>query len=347
MEPAQHGVQDVMNISTEVHVFHRAILDLGGARLSLGGEETKDGHAFSSGGPSGQSRKRPYLYSVHPSGSDEFRHLNWSSPMFGLLKKSKPQQDVYFPFKTVFEKEQLIFDKKQFASNEFDFVQKKKKRQNRCDDEKWVHVFHRAILDLGRARLSLGGEETKDGHAFSSGGPSGQSRKRPYLYSVHPSDSDESRHLDWSSPWLALDRGYIKSHSASLDDPFNPSQFQKCRLPSRIISNTQLKFMFFTVPYLIWVEPDLAWVVKKPKTDMHSHPADHPDSLASVLIFTPCIHLVRMNLDILTGLLRFLWLALDRGYIKSHSASLDDLFNLSQFQKCSLPSRIISNNQLK
>ncbi|KAG5380496.1 hypothetical protein IGI04_028338 [Brassica rapa subsp. trilocularis] len=41
--------------------------------------------------------------------------------------------------------------------------------------------------------------------------------------------------------WLALDRGYIKSHSASLDDPFNPSQFQKCRLPSRIISNTQLK----------------------------------------------------------------------------------------------------------
>ncbi|WZZ44758.1 hypothetical protein YC2023_041017 [Brassica napus] len=41
--------------------------------------------------------------------------------------------------------------------------------------------------------------------------------------------------------WLALDRGYIKSHSASLDDPFNPSQFQKCCLPSRIISNTQLK----------------------------------------------------------------------------------------------------------
>ncbi|KAG5393916.1 hypothetical protein IGI04_023879 [Brassica rapa subsp. trilocularis] len=114
-----------------------------------------------------------------------------------------------------------------------------------------VHVFHRAILNLGRARLSLGGEETKDGHAFSSGRPSGKSRKRPYLYPVHPSGSDESRHLDWYSPfspthsfflwWLALDRGYIKSHSASLDDPFNPSQFQKCRLPSRIISNTQLK----------------------------------------------------------------------------------------------------------
>ncbi|KAJ4888735.1 DNA replication licensing factor MCM6 [Raphanus sativus] len=26
------------------------------------------------------------------------------------------------------------------------------------------------------------------------------------------------------------------------------------------------------------VEPDLAWVVRKPKTDMHSHPTDHPDS---------------------------------------------------------------------
>ncbi|WZZ85221.1 hypothetical protein YC2023_113800 [Brassica napus] len=58
--------------------------------------------------------------------------------MFGLFKKSKPQQDVYFPFKTIFEKEQLIFDKKQFASNGFDFVQKQRKRQNWCDDEKWV-----------------------------------------------------------------------------------------------------------------------------------------------------------------------------------------------------------------
>uniref|UniRef100_M4FAS2 Uncharacterized protein n=1 Tax=Brassica campestris TaxID=3711 RepID=M4FAS2_BRACM len=64
MEPAQHGVQ-------EVHVFHRTRLDLGRARLSLGGEETKDGHAFSFGGPSGQSCRRPYRYPVHPSGSDE------------------------------------------------------------------------------------------------------------------------------------------------------------------------------------------------------------------------------------------------------------------------------------
>ncbi|KAF3495788.1 hypothetical protein DY000_02056464 [Brassica cretica] len=97
MEPAQHRVQDVLNISTEVHVFHRTRLDLDHARLEkdhvrlekdhtrldldhvrldLGGEETEDGHAFSSGGPSGQSRKRPYRYPVHPSGSDEPGHLD-------------------------------------------------------------------------------------------------------------------------------------------------------------------------------------------------------------------------------------------------------------------------------
>uniref|UniRef100_A0A0D3D351 CCHC-type domain-containing protein n=1 Tax=Brassica oleracea var. oleracea TaxID=109376 RepID=A0A0D3D351_BRAOL len=46
----------------------------GHTRLSLGREETEDGHAFSSGGPSGQSRKHPYLYHVHPSGSDEPGH---------------------------------------------------------------------------------------------------------------------------------------------------------------------------------------------------------------------------------------------------------------------------------
>ncbi|KAF2568646.1 hypothetical protein F2Q68_00024438 [Brassica cretica] len=33
MEPAQHGVQDVLNISTEVHVFHRTRLNLDHARL--------------------------------------------------------------------------------------------------------------------------------------------------------------------------------------------------------------------------------------------------------------------------------------------------------------------------
>nr|VDD22402.1 unnamed protein product [Brassica oleracea] len=269
-------------------------------------------------------------------------------PMFGLLKKSKPQQDVYFPFKTVFEKEQLIFEKKQFASNGFDFVQKQRKRQNICDDENKAvkptskapstrcfkchrighyankcqkqkplvtlenenletkpekedplpiqkpdqtqgehcadygsfaynpfpfnvsdlrtNLFEEEVNDVprfvdqsiganqhgdqdvlnnltevrssdrtghtdravmrasrlelrleprpddrttarlprptrhskthGRARLSLGREETKDGHTFSSGGPSGQSCKHTYLYPVHPSGSDEPGRLD-------------------------------------------------------------------------------------------------------------------------------------------------------
>uniref|UniRef100_A0A0D3E821 Uncharacterized protein n=1 Tax=Brassica oleracea var. oleracea TaxID=109376 RepID=A0A0D3E821_BRAOL len=53
----------------------------------------------------------------------------------------------------------------------------------------------------GQARLSLGREETKDEHAFLSGGPSRQSHKRPYLHPVHPSGSDEP------GQWLALDRG--------------------------------------------------------------------------------------------------------------------------------------------
>ncbi|KAF3536310.1 hypothetical protein F2Q69_00022559 [Brassica cretica] len=86
------------------------------------------------------------------------------------------------------------------------------------------------------------------------------------------------------------------------------------------------------------VEPDLAWVVKKQKMDMHSQPADHPDSPASVLIFTPCIHLsiifVCLLVDSQHTTFVLGWLALDRGYIKSHSASLDDPFNPSQFQKC-------------
>ncbi|KAF3541565.1 hypothetical protein F2Q69_00023055 [Brassica cretica] len=104
-----------------------------------------------------------------------------------------------------------------------------------------------------------------------------------------------------------------------------------------------------TVPELVFpdhldilrtiVEPDLSWVVKNPKTDMHSHLADHPDSPACVLLFTA--------LDTASSDEPGQWLALDRGYIKSHSASLDNPSNPSQFQKCRLPSRFISNTQLK
>ncbi|KAF2596905.1 hypothetical protein F2Q68_00011515 [Brassica cretica] len=55
-----------------------------------------------------------------------------------------------------------------------------------------------------------------------------------------------------------------------------------------------------TVPELVFpdhldilrtiVEPDLAWIVKNLKTYMDSHPADHPDSPAGVLIVT-AVHL--------------------------------------------------------
>ena len=80
--------------------------------------------------------------------------------MFGLLKKSKTQQDVYFPFKTVLEKEQMIFgNKKQFASNGFDFVQKQRnqrKRQNKFDDdEKWVRSGDRPFTKAKRSNRDV------------------------------------------------------------------------------------------------------------------------------------------------------------------------------------------------
>ncbi|KAF2563979.1 hypothetical protein F2Q70_00017394 [Brassica cretica] len=62
-----------------------------------------------------------------------------------------------------------------------------------------------------------------------------------------------------------------------------------------------------TVPELVFpdyldilktiVEPDLAWVVKNPKTNLHSHPADHPDSPVCVLLHTVVHHLVRMTMN--------------------------------------------------
>ncbi|KAG5384696.1 hypothetical protein IGI04_036166, partial [Brassica rapa subsp. trilocularis] len=107
--------------------------------------------------------------------------------------------------------------------------------------------------------------------------------------------------LDWSFGW-----NHVQTTKSTEPQPVFPDQLNILR-PT--------------------VEPELAWVMKKPKTNMHYYPADHPDSPASVLIFTPCIHLPTHSF--ISG-----WLALDHGYIKSHSASLDDPFNPSQFQKC-------------
>ncbi|CAN6820316.1 unnamed protein product, partial [Brassica oleracea] len=134
----------------------------GRARLSLGREETKDGHAFLSGGPSGQSRKRPYLYPVHPSDlrTNLFEEEGNDVPWFvdqSIGANQHGDQDVL----------------------------------NNLTEVPRLPRPTRHSKTHGRARLSLGREETKDGHAFLSGGPSGQSRKRPYLYPVHPSGSDE------------------------------------------------------------------------------------------------------------------------------------------------------------
>ena len=84
--------------------------------------------------------------------------------MFGLHKKSnqasKPQQNVFYPFKTVFEKEQLIFgDKKQFTSNGFDFVQKQRnqrKMQKKFDeDEKRVRNGDRPFTKAKRSNCDM------------------------------------------------------------------------------------------------------------------------------------------------------------------------------------------------
>uniref|UniRef100_A0A0D3AVQ2 CCHC-type domain-containing protein n=1 Tax=Brassica oleracea var. oleracea TaxID=109376 RepID=A0A0D3AVQ2_BRAOL len=327
--------------------------------------------------------------------------------MFGLLQKSKPQQDVYFPFKTVFEKEQLIFDKKQFASNGFDFVQKQRKRQNRCDDEKWVRSGDRPFTKAKRSNRDVPDQDElqtyasldkmldKAIHVVRQLKKKGNTNTFSAL--KHQCKSSYLSNSDLKTNEISFDKSKAvkptsKAHSTRcfkchrIGHYANKCQKQKPLvtlenenletkpekedpLPIQKLDQTQdLRTNLFKeegnyVPWFVdqsiganqhedqnvlnnltettepqpvfpdqldilrpTVEPDLAWVVKKPKMDMHSPPADHPDSPASVLIFTPCIHLPTHSF--------FLWwLALDRGYIKSHSASLDDPFNPSQFQK--------------
>ncbi|KAF3590596.1 hypothetical protein DY000_02025569 [Brassica cretica] len=157
----------------------------GRARLSLGREEAEDGHAFLSGGPSGQSSKRPYLYPVHPSGSNELQtyaslekmlhkaiHVVRSSDRTGHTDRAVPRA-----YRLELRLEPRPDDR----------LPRTEARLPRPTRHSKTH---------GRVRLSLGGEETEDGRAFSSGRPSGQSRKRPYRYPVHPSGSDEPGHLD-------------------------------------------------------------------------------------------------------------------------------------------------------
>ncbi|KAL0761216.1 hypothetical protein Bca101_077366 [Brassica carinata] len=222
--------------------------------------------------------------------------------MFGLLKKSKPQQDVYFPFKTVFEKEQLIFDKKQFASNGFDFVQKQRKRQNRSDDEKLVRSGDCPFTKAKRSNRDVSNQNELQTYA---------SLEKMLHKAIHvvrqlkkKGNTNTSSAPKQQSNSSSLSNSDLKTNVLSYDKSKAVKTTRSVIMPTSA-KNRNRWFMFFTVPDLTWIMPDLTWVVKKPKTDMHSHPADHPDNPASVLIFTPCIHLVRMNLDILTSLLHF------------------------------------------
>nr|VDD22400.1 unnamed protein product [Brassica oleracea] len=295
--------------------------------------------------------------------------------MFGLLKKSKPQQDVYFPFKTVFEKEQLIFEKKQFASNGFDFVQKQRKRQNMCDDEKWVRSgdrpftkakrSNRVVLDQNELQTYASLEKMlhKTIHAIRQlkrkGNTNTSSALKHQCKSSYLSNSDlktneisfdKSKAVKPTSkapstrcfkchrighyankcqkqkPLVTLENENLETKPEK-EDPLpihKPDQTQGehylrtnlfeeegndvPRFVDQSIGANQHgdqdvlnNLTETTEPQPVFpdqldilrptVEPDLAWVVKKPKMDMHSPPADHPDSPASVLIFTACIHL--------------------------------------------------------
>ncbi|KAG5384664.1 hypothetical protein IGI04_036134, partial [Brassica rapa subsp. trilocularis] len=291
------------------------------------------------------------LRRIHIKISSLFFLFSFPTKMFGLLKKSKPQQDVYFPFKTIFEKEQLIFDKKQFASKEFDFVQKQKKRQNRCDDEKWFEMNSKKVLnknefsgplnafDIGAYDLGLGSfvsiQEGSDEEQYratmvepeANFGRAGRSDTYlGELVELNQSDTyiselDELSELSDTS--LELNELSDTEDGAGLvagrNGPFSAQ---------RKIHNKFNLGRFYTKFDQVFADGLMPICIKKYQ-QKESKSWSYQGAFNNTLISSQK------------------WLALDRGYIKSHSASLDDPFNPSQFQKCRLPSRIISNIQLK
>ncbi|KAF2555687.1 hypothetical protein F2Q68_00013856 [Brassica cretica] len=64
-----------------------------------------------------------------------------------------PTTRHFYPLRIAFEKKiQTIFgDKKQFVSNEFDVVQKRRKKQNMYDDEKWLRSGDRRFTKTKRS----------------------------------------------------------------------------------------------------------------------------------------------------------------------------------------------------
>uniref|UniRef100_A0A0D3E6V5 CCHC-type domain-containing protein n=1 Tax=Brassica oleracea var. oleracea TaxID=109376 RepID=A0A0D3E6V5_BRAOL len=296
--------------------------------------------------------------------------------MFGLLKKSKPQQDVYFPFKTVFEKEQLNFDKKQFASNGFDFVHKQRKRQNKCDDEKWVRSGDRPFTKTKKSNRDVPDQNELQTYASwekmfdkaihvvrqlkkkGNTNTSSAAKQQTNSSSLSNSDlktnvlsSDKSKAVKTTSKALStrcfkchrvghyankcqkqkslvtlekVETEPEKKNPLPIFDDYDMNRMKDLRInlfeeegndvprfvdqsiganqhgDQDVLNNLTelrleprpddrlpvLKLVFPDQLDILrpMVEPDLAWVVKKPKTDMHSHPADHPDSPASVLI---------------------------------------------------------------
>ncbi|CDY62479.1 BnaCnng40320D [Brassica napus] len=211
--------------------------------------------------------------------------------MFELLKKSKPQQDVYFPFKTVFEKEQLIFNKKQFAYNGFDFVQKQRNRQNMCDDE------NKAVKPTSNAHSTRCFKCHRIGHYAN------KCQKQKPLVTLENENLETKPEKEDPLPIQIPDqtqdlRTNLFEEEGNdvprfVDQSIGANQHGDQDALNNLTETTESQPVFPDQLDILrpTVEPDLAWVVKKPKMDMHSPSADHPDSPASVLIFTPCIHL--------------------------------------------------------
>ncbi|WZZ66301.1 hypothetical protein YC2023_077671 [Brassica napus] len=187
MEPTQHGVQDVLNISTEVHVFHRTRLDLDHARLEKDHARLEKDHA---------------RLDLDHEVSQNDRNFSLLARLAHTARTGDRTDGLIDPFDQF-----MHFDQPNFTK---------------------ARIFHLSE-DIGHTWSSMVHDLDMVVHTDSP-------TSVVLLTAVHASGYNE-----YGQKPNTLDRGYIKSHSASLDDPFNSSQFQKCRLPSRIISNTQLK----------------------------------------------------------------------------------------------------------
>uniref|UniRef100_M4DCE1 Uncharacterized protein n=1 Tax=Brassica campestris TaxID=3711 RepID=M4DCE1_BRACM len=197
--------------------------------------------------------------------------------MFGLLNKSKPQQDVYFPYKTVNQrKRQNKFDDDEAWVRSGDRPFTKAKRNNRVVFDKnelqtyviLEKMLHKAIHAIRQLKKKRNTNSSPAPNSKSIGANQhGDQDVLNNLTEVRSSDLTDQ--TDRAVPFR-LELGW---NHVQMTEPTEPTEPQS-------VFPDQLDVLRPTV------EPDLAWVVKKPKTDMHFYPTDHPDSPASVLIFT-------------------------------------------------------------